>query len=267
MLNLFAVTLILAEDQVAKPVVVETKKIVIDSDSVRSQKANLESSHKKLISGRSTRVLFITAKGCENCEKELNRLWKTGGDFEVMQSYGWKIGKEPTNHIQIVDREEFPDLVELLGVRQFPTVACIENGEIVRSFTEGCTTPLDVWTFGWLYKGQNERPASLSAVTEAARVETTGHYRLRGNHWTVEGQPNPSKEMVLAHLRGPNHGHAAPAYGSLETWSLEELRSLHDDLHEREGGTVGNFVYAQSGPIAANRNLEAFSGGRKVSGK
>jgi hypothetical protein len=74
--------------------------------------------------------------------------------------------------------------------------------------------------------------------------------------------------MVLAHLRGPNHGHAAPGYGSLETWSVEELRSLHDDLHEREGGTVGNFAnYAPSGPVAANRNLDAFGGGRKVMGK
>src|SRR5262245_38548270 len=53
---------------------------------------------------RSLRVLFITAKGCEKCDSELKRLRKAGGEFEVMQAAGWKIGETPDNHIQIVDR-------------------------------------------------------------------------------------------------------------------------------------------------------------------
>lgn len=266
MLIVVAGVAIFANDQPPVPLQVESKKIVIDPDAAVDSKVKLEALRLRLAAGRSPRVLFITANGCDNCAKEMERLSKTGGDFELMRARGWRIGKENSNHVQIVDREEFPEVVELLRVRQFPTVACLENGEIVRSFTEGCTTPLDVWTFGWLLKGQNERPAS--SIPEAARVEDTGHYRLRGNHWTVEGNPNPSKELVLAHLRGANHGHAAPAYGALETWSFEELRSLHDDLHEREGGTIGNYVnYASSGPIAANRSLDAFSGSRKAFGK
>ncbi len=242
---------------------VETRKVPIESNLLRSpSESQLESKRRGTTNG-SARVLFITTKGCERCEQELNRLRKPGGEFEIMKSLGWKIGEGPENHVQIVDRDEIPDLVRLLKVREYPTVACVVDGEIVRSFKDGCTTPLDAWTFGWLIKGQNERPQS--AISEAARVETTGNYRLRGNHWSLEGDPNPTKQHVLDHLRGPNHGHASVAYGAIENWSYEELRSLHDDLHEREGGTYG--VYGTYQSPAANRNLDAFSGGRKVMGK
>src|SRR5258708_6416242 len=79
---------------------------------------------------RKTRVLFITARDCEQCAQELVKLRKPGGDFEAMQSRGWKIGEGPENHLQIVDREAIADLVAQLDVREYPTVACISNGEI-----------------------------------------------------------------------------------------------------------------------------------------
>ncbi|WP_010586919.1 hypothetical protein [Schlesneria paludicola] len=225
-----------------------------------------EPSHLKprIPSGRNPRVLIIVAKDNPQCELQLNRLRKPGGDFETMRSIGWKIGPESSNHIQIIDQTEVPDLIPLLNVREFPAIACVADGEIIRSFKDGCTTPLDAWTFGWLIKGTNERPKP--AIPEAIRVETTGHYRLRGNHWSLEGDPNPTKQTVLGHLRGPNHGHASASYGDIESWSYEELRSLHDDLHEQEGGTVG-VNYGSSQPPAANRSLDAFSGNRKALGK
>lgn len=241
--------------------VVETKKVIVPDASRSAIDAT-----KAKDATRATRVLFITAKGCEHCDRELSRLNKSGGDFEVMRSLGWKIGETESNHVQIIDEKQIPELVALLKIKEYPTVACIENGQIVRSFKDGCTTPLDAWTFGWLLKGQNERPQS--AIPESVRVETTGNYRLRGNHWTLEGDPSPAKQTVINHLRGPNHGHASAAYGTIENWSYEELRSLHDDLHEREGGTYGNFAQPQfRGTVAANQNLDAFSGNRKVLGK
>lgn len=238
----------------------EVQKVTTSKDAISSLKQG-----QSPISGRSTRVLFITQKDCPKCEQELAKLKKPGGEFEKMRSIGWKIGDDASSHIQIVDRSAFPDVVEQLGAKEFPTVACVSDGEIVRSFKDGCTTPLDAWTFGWLIKGQNERPQP--EIPEAVRVETTGNYRLRGNHWTLEGDANPSKQSVINHLRGPNHAHASASYGAIENWSYEELRSLHDDLHEREGGTVGNFAPAYQGAPAANRSLDAFSGGRKVSGR
>lgn len=205
---------------------------------------------------RNPRVLFITAKDCESCDKELARLREPGGVFEGMQSRGWKIGETPDNHIQIVDRDSIPDFVRQLNVREYPTVACINDGEIVRSFKDGCSTPLDAWTFGWLIKGQNERPQA--PISEAIRVATTGQYPLRGNHWSVDGAWNPTHEKIVAHLRGPNHGHQITANNwQIETWSYEELRSLHDDLHEREGG--GSYTQAP----AAQTGVGQFSAGRK----
>ena len=212
---------------------------------------------------RNPRVLFIITDDCPRCTVELDRLQKPGGDFAKLQAIGWKIGEGTDNHIQIVDQSEIPDIVQRLNVKEFPAVACVTDREIVRSFKEGCTTPLDLWTFGWLLKGENERPKT--SLSETARVETTGSYRLRGNHWSIEGDPNPTKEVVLTHLRGPNHAHDVAGYGAIENWSYEELRSLHDDVHEREGRVYA--TYGRQQPQSANRNLDAFSGNRKALGR
>jgi len=177
------------------------------------------------------RVLFITAKNCSRCDKELARLRRSGGVFEKMQAGGWRIGEGPENQIQIVDRDQEPELVKKLNPQEFPVVACVEDGEVVRSFKSGCTTPLDAWTFGFLAKGVDERPPG--AVPEAARVESTGSYRLRGNHWSVDGDWNPTRETVIQHLRGSAHTGQLESQWQIEGWSYEELRSLHDDLHER----------------------------------
>ena len=268
LLAIFAESIYSLAVHAAETTQVETRfatKIVDSSSSIRT-----ENSERNRIQFGNTRprVLFITAKGCQRCKEELERLRKPGGEFESMKSIGWKIGEDDNNHIQIVDRDEIPpEFVQLLKIKEFPTVACVVDGEIVRSFKDGCTTPLDAWTFGWLIKGKNERPQAM--IPEIARVESTGHYRLRGNHWTVEGDPNPPKQMVINHIRGPNHGHASGSYGNIDNWSYEELRSLHDDLHEMEGGTIGNFSSAGSHyqPLAANRSLDAFSGNRKVTGR
>lgn len=248
---------------------VETRKIVTEGSS-NSQSVPVDTSKpinstKQSETKARARVLFITAKGSEQCDKELSRLNKPGGDFEAMRARGWKIGISEDDHIQMIDRDEVPDLVRQLRAHEFPTVASIEGSEIVRSFKDGCSTPLDAWTFGWLLKGQNERPNA--PISEAIRVETTGNYRLRGNHWTVEGDPAPAKQTIINHLRGPNHGHASGSYGAIENWSYEELRSLHDDLHEREGGTIGVAMQFSNQPVAANRSLDAFSGNRKVTGR
>lgn len=216
---------------------------------------------------RNPRVLFIIARNCERCESELARLRRPGGDFDAMRARGWKIGETADNHLQIVDGEAVPELVEELAVREFPTVACVSHGEIVRSFTEGCTTPLDAWTFGWLLKGENERPRG--SIAEAARVKTTGSYPLRGNHWSVEGDWNPAQEKVISHLRGPNHVSQLAASWNIDAWSYEELRSLHDDLHERElaSGTVtaSSASFPVQSPPASTGSQ--FSASRKILGR
>lgn len=217
---------------------------------------NSDATEPRRVTPRKLRVLFITAKGCDKCERELKRLRQPGGDFESMQARGWKIGETPDNHIQIVDRADVPELAELLEARELPSVVCVEDKEVLRYFKHGCTTPLDAWTFGWLMKGQNERPKG--AVPEEIQVATTGHYPLRGNHWSVEGDFNPTSATLVAHLRGPNHVSQLTADWQIEEWSVEELRSLHDDLHEREGFS-GSFTQSP----APQTGVGQFGAGRK----
>ena len=166
---------------------------------------------------RNPRVLFIIAADCERCQEELRRLRRPGGVFETMQARGWKIGEGPEDHVQIIDAGEVPDLAERLNIHEFPSVACVSGDEIVRSFKDGCSTPLDAWTFGWLLKGRSERPRA--AIPEAVRVHTTGSYPLRGNHWSIEGDWNPSRERLVSHLRGPNHGTQLQASWTVESWA------------------------------------------------
>jgi hypothetical protein len=206
---------------------------------------------------QTTRVLFIVVKDCARCDKELDRLRRPRGDFENMRARGWKIGVGPENHLQIVEVDMIPDLIQQLDVHEYPVVACISNGRIVRSFKSGCTTPLDAWTFGFLAKGVDERPAD--SVPEAAHVETTHHWPLRGNHWSIDDDWSPNREKVVQHLRGPNHGHQIRSTWDIESWSFEELRSLHDDLHEREMGGVSTTTRSQPN--------NQFSATRKINGR
>jgi hypothetical protein len=254
------------EFETAKQPAVKSRDDSKGSAAARNPAAAEESAGPRRPGPRNPRVLFITASDCESCARELARLRKPGGDFDAMQSRGWKIGDGPENHVQIVDREAVADLVQQLNVREFPTVACVSDGEIVRSFKAGCTTPLDPWTFGWLLKGENERPHG--SVAEPARVKTTGSYPLRGNHWSVDGDWSPTQERVVSHLRGPNHGSQILASYQIEVWSYEELRSLHDDLHERElangGGSYSTTSYYSPRTQSIPRGADNFSAGRKM---
>lgn len=211
--------------------------------------------------GRNPRVVFITDKSSKQCQRELERLQKSDGEFSAMKARGWKIGFTTDDHVQLVERHAVPELLNQLDASEFPVVACVRDGEVIRSFKDGCSTPLDAWTFGWLLKGMSERPAE--PIPEAIRVATTGHYPLRGNHWSVDGDSNPTKESLVAHLRSPTHVIVLDASYKIEDWSTEELRSLHDDLHERHGP-----VAVPAAPVAKpGSGFNQFSATRKAQGK
>jgi hypothetical protein len=182
---------------------------------------------------RSPRVLLIVRDNCPACDAELARLGAPGGAFDSLRRQRWSIGPDADSHIQIVNMKERPDLADSLGVQQFPTVACLHENRIVRSFTAGCRTPLDEWTFGWLLNGRDERDEPV--LPESVTVDWTGHYPLRGNHWSIDGEWLPSLDYVIEHLRGENHLTQIPPNWPIDSWSYEELRSLHDDVHENDG--------------------------------
>jgi hypothetical protein len=76
-------------------------------------------------------------------------------------------------------------------------------------------------------------------------VEWTGNFPLRGNHWSIDGDFAPARTTLLAHLRGPVHGPQIRATWAIESWSYEELRSVHDYLHEIEMGGVTPMMFAR----------------------
>lgn len=199
----------------------------------------------------ASQVLLIIQRDCDKCTKLLAKL---ESDFEAMRTSGWKIGDADNDHIRIVDESEVTELLADIKQPEFPTVLAIKKGEVVRSFTSGCSTPLDMWTFDWLMTGLERRPSP--PPIEAVTVPTTGNYPLRGGHWSVDYDWHPSWQKVLNHLRSPNHAHQIRATWHLESWTLEELRSLHDNLHELDehGNTViySSFINAPKyQPISA----------------
>lgn len=194
------------------------------------------------------RILVVITPDCERCQEELAKMNAPGGPMETLRKRGWKIGPDPGNHIQIVDRSkpvaaDFAKLVADLPESDSPTVLCVEDGQIERSFQRGCTTPLDQWTFGWLMTGNDDRPEDFDP--EPVSVKTTGNYRLRGNHWSVEGNWNPTQEYVARHLRAA-HSNSIQAGWKIEDWSVDELKSLHDDIHDREEGFRGRYATTTS---------------------
>lgn len=203
---------------------------------------------------RAKRILIVSVPSCLRCTEELRRLEAAGGPFELLRNRGWKIGAGAENHIQIIDKSgpvaaDIADVVIHLNPENAPVVVYVENGDITRSFRGGCTTPLDQWTFGWLMTGNDQRPAPYHP--EAVTVATSGNYPLRGNHWSVEGNFNPSREYIIQHLRSV-HGGYLQANWNIETWSHEELLSAHDDIHERTEGFRGR--HTGSGSSASSRS-------------
>ena len=114
---------------------------------------------------------------------------------------------------------------------------------------------MDLWL---LLTGKSERPAT--AVSEPARVASTGSYRLRGNHWSVDGDWNPPRATVVSHLRSASHAYRLASNWAIEGWSYEELRSLHDDLHEQEQASM-------PAATAAPQSSDNYSAGRKTLGR
>ena len=125
---------------------------------------------------RPNRVVFIVAKDCDDCTRELARLRQPGGEFEGMRSRGWLIGDGPENHVQIVDRDAVPDLVAKLKVTDFPVVAGLENGDAIRSFQHGCTTPLDASAVKiYVIQYQEDNP-DLTTLLQAVATQPQAPY-------------------------------------------------------------------------------------------
>lgn len=180
---------------------------------------------------REPRVLLITTAQSAESQAVLQRLQQKSGAFAQLENRGWRIAPTANSHIQLLTAEQRPDLVRRFGITHYPWVGTLQHGQIVRSFSDGCSTPLDVWTFHWLLTGESERPEE--PMPAEITVAWTGHYPLRGGHWSILGDDRPIFETVVHHLRSARHARQISLSWDVESWSYEELRSLHDDVHER----------------------------------
>lgn len=106
---------------------------------------------------REKRILLFSASWCGPCQEMKGDLQKPertpNATCARLQKAGWKIGVEPSNHVQVVDMDASPELSEKYSIQSLPTLILIENGRELRRL-EGC---VDEWTVSKLYKGYDER--------------------------------------------------------------------------------------------------------------
>lgn len=170
------------------------------------------------------RVMLFNADWCPACVADQP---KREAALAALQRKGWRVGEQPEDQFQIVDVDA-SDLDERLGIDAVPAYVKVEDGRIVRQFRRGCSEPLDAWALGRLYTGRDQRPEPKRAPVTAA---TTGQYPLRGNWWSVDGQWNAIKAVLIAHLTGGEHRGKFDR-DWLQSLSRAELHSLHSDDHE-----------------------------------
>ncbi|MFT4560050.1 MAG: thioredoxin-like negative regulator of GroEL, partial [Planctomycetaceae bacterium] len=70
------------------------------------------------------RILVFKASWCSACQF-LNYEWPN------MKKVGWRVGGKLTDHIQLVDSDERPDLVSRYGITALPTLILVDGDKVV----------------------------------------------------------------------------------------------------------------------------------------
>lgn len=95
---------------------------------------------------RSTRTLFFTAVWCPPCKSVKEK------SFPTLKAAGWTIGSEPSNHVQVIDADENPDLMEEFEVKTLPTWVRVRGGKVL----EQRSGLMDGRTAGFWMRGETE---------------------------------------------------------------------------------------------------------------
>lgn len=78
----------------------------------------------KALKPRKRRILVFKASWCSACHL-LNYEWPS------MKKVGWRVGGKLTDHIQLVDSDERPDLVSRYGITELPTLLLVDGDKVV----------------------------------------------------------------------------------------------------------------------------------------
>jgi thiol-disulfide isomerase/thioredoxin len=91
---------------------VETSAILKTSSS--------SSAKPKVLKPVNRRILVFKATWCSACTS-LDYQWPS------MKKVGWRVGEKLTDHIQLVDSDERPDLVSKYGITALPTLVLVDD--------------------------------------------------------------------------------------------------------------------------------------------
>lgn len=153
---------------------------------------------------RTRRALLFTATWCGPCN-QMKR-----DTLPPLRERGWLVGDQSSDHIQVIDADEFPGLVKLWNVTRFPTMIYLEN-ESEANRAVGVQSPHDV---GRLF----------DRAVQSATAQKSSSYQAR---WTFPGN---GREDLIAHLASENHNYTIE---SLRSMTTDQLFQLHDSDHDK----------------------------------
>tara|TARA_R110002072_G_scaffold303099_1_gene493447 strand:- start:164835 stop:165365 length:531 start_codon:yes stop_codon:yes gene_type:complete len=92
----------------------------VEQTSAKSRSSSGTASKPSTLKPLKRKILVFKATWCGACQS-LNYEWPS------MKKVGWRIGGKLTDHIQLVDSDERPDLVSKYGITALPTLVLVDD--------------------------------------------------------------------------------------------------------------------------------------------
>jgi thioredoxin 1 len=96
----------------------------VEQTSAKVETSKRSSTKPKVLKPRKRRILVFKASWCSACQL-LNYEWTS------MKKVGWRVGGKLTDHIQLVDSDERPDLVSRYRITALPTLLLVDGDTVV----------------------------------------------------------------------------------------------------------------------------------------
>lgn len=102
-----------------------------DTKSAARKTGQTSKRQPKALKPQKRKVLVFKATWCGACQS-LNYEWPR------LKKAGWRVGEKLTDHIQLVDADQRPDLISRYGISSLPTLVLVDdNEEIAREGSLG----------------------------------------------------------------------------------------------------------------------------------
>lgn len=147
---------------------------------------------------RARRALLFTASWCGPCQ-QMKR-----DTLPPLVERGWKIGESNTDHIQVIDSDDFPGLMKRWNVSRLPTLIYLEGETEVRR------------SVGY------QSPHAVGQLFDPPAVQAASAYSAR---WTF---PGSGRADLINHLAS-EHNYTVE---SLERMTTDQLSQIHDNDHD-----------------------------------